>query len=500
VTRRLATIAAAVLTGACLGHRGLEAQTPASSPPVPPTVASRTGELDRIFGDAILARALMAVHVVSVTDGRTVYELNADKLVMPASNMKLITIATAADRLGWDYRYRTTLEMAGSIERGVLRGDLVVTGSGDPSIGSSDQRDAPLFLEWADALTRAGVQRIDGRIIGDDNAFDDAGIGAGWAWDYLTAGYAAPTGALSYNENVIVLRVSPGAEAGSPAAIFAGPPGSDISIANQVTTSAAGTTAAIELARTPGSAALIVRGQIPAGASTIVRTTTVQNPTRFFVEGLRLALATRGITTTGGAWDIDDVSVSPSSTRTLVAEHTSEPLSTLAGYAMKVSQNFYGETFFKTLGRTTSRAGTADGGREVVLAELESLGVPRDSVVMYDGSGLSRYNYVTARTLTTVLRHVWMDERLRGPFVAELPVGGHDGTLETRMKDAELDRRVQAKTGSINNVRALSGFVETASGEKLAFSMIANNYTAPNAAIDAVVERALKALVAASHP
>jgi len=500
VTRGFVAIVAVTLTGACLSRTAAIA-TPhpqLASTPVALSTPTLQHELDEIFRDPVLARALMAVDVVSLRDGRTVYALNADALVMPASNMKLVTIAVAASRLGWNYRYRTTLEAAGTLDRGVLHGDITVTGSGDPSIGSPDGGHAQLFLDWADALATAGITRVDGRIIGDDDAFDDDGLGAGWAWDYLTAGYAAPVGALSYNENVVVLRIAPAASAGPPAIVTAAPAGADLEIARDVATGDAGATATIELSRAPGSNRLLVRGRVPAGASPLVRTTTVHNPTRYFVEALRLALASRGITTSGGAWDIDDVpraTLPATPARRMIAAHESEPLSTLAGYAMKVSQNFYGETFFKTMGRKNGQPGTAEGGRRAVRDALTTWGIPLDGVVMYDGSGLSRYNYLTARTIVDVLRRVWSDESLRGPFVADLPVGGRDGTLETRMKDTDLDRRVQAKTGSINNVRALSGFVEDESGEKFAFSMIANNYTAPNVVIDGVVEKALRAIV-----
>jgi D-alanyl-D-alanine carboxypeptidase len=150
----------------------------------------------------------------------------------------------------------------------------------------------------------------------------------------------------------------------------------------------------------------------------------------------------------------------------------------------------------KTIGRLggeggTTQIGTTPAGRKAALESLVKWGVPADGLVMYDGSGLSRYNYVTADGVVTLLKKVWSDEKLRGPFVAALPVGGHDGTLSNRMKDSELDRRVQAKTGSISNVRSLSGFLETNSGERLVFSMIANHFTAPASQIDGVVEKAL---------
>jgi D-alanyl-D-alanine carboxypeptidase/D-alanyl-D-alanine-endopeptidase (penicillin-binding protein 4) len=465
--------------------------------PASPASAQLVSDLDRIFADPVLTRALIGVRVESLDGGGAtlVYARNSDKLVMPASNMKLLTMSAAADRLGWDFKYETQLEATGPIDDGTLHGDLIVTGGGDPSISSQDFGPSPLFEEWATKLSEAGVRRVDGRLIGDDNFFDDEGLGAGWAWDYLSAGYAAPSGALSYNENVAVVRAWPGKTSGEAVKVEVSPPGHLLEVRNELTTGAAGSATNIDLLRLPGSPHLTIRGSVPAGGSVIVRTAAIDNPTRFFVEGLRLALAARGINVRGGAWDIDDVAEPPAASgRRPIARRESLPLSALAGYFLKVSQNFYGETILKTLGRAAGGPGTTDAGRKVVRDTLVSWGVPADSFVMYDGSGLSRYNYVTAGTIVSILEHVWHDERLRGPFLAALPVAGHDGTLDTRMKGTVLDARVQAKTGTISNVRSLSGFLETKSGERLVFSMIANHFTAPSAQIDAVVERALARL------
>ena len=158
---------------------------------------------------------------------------------------------------------------------------------------------------------------------------------------------------------------------------------------------------------------------------------------------------------------------------------------------MKASQNFYAETILKTLGRSVEGMGTSDAGRKVVRDTLASWNVPADAVVVYDGSGLSRYNYVTTGAIVQILKRMWTNDRFRGSFAAAMPVAGHDGTLQTRMKGTILDARVEAKTGTISNVRALSGYLETQSGERIVFSMIANHFTAPTSQIDAVVERAL---------
>ncbi len=454
-----------------------------------------SAELDRIFDDPLLTPALVAARVVSLDHGRTVYARDANKLVMPASNMKLVTVAAAAAELGWDFRFTTTLEAAGSIRDGVLHGDLIVVGTGDPSITSPDLKGAALFDDWADALRRAGISHVEGRLIGDDNAFTDEPLGAGWAWDYLSAGYAAPSGALSYNENVAVIRITPAAAPGLPAHVDVGPPGHGLEPVVRVITVPEGSPASIVITRSPGSSRLTIQGEIASGATPQIRTTAVDNPTRYFVDALRLALAARGIGVSGGSWDIDDVTTPPATDRRIpISRRESAPLSSLAGYAMKVSQNFYGEMFLKAMGAVHG-VGSAERGRQVVTRVLGNWGLPVESLVMYDGSWLSRYNYVTADLIVGVLQHVWNDATLRGPYLAALPVGGHDGTLENRMRGTDLDRRVQGKTGTISNVRALSGYLTAGSGEKLAFSIIVNNTTAPGVRVDELVEHALAVLV-----
>ncbi|HYN09359.1 MAG TPA: D-alanyl-D-alanine carboxypeptidase/D-alanyl-D-alanine-endopeptidase [Vicinamibacterales bacterium] len=461
-----------------------------------PASTDLAADLDEIFADPVVARALVGIRVESLRTGAVVYERNGGKLVVPASNMKLVTMAVAAERLGWDFRYETRLEHTGRIADGTLEGDLIVTGSGDPSIVSQDSGPAAVFNEWTDALLKAGIRRVHGRLIGDDNAFDDDGVGPGWAWDYLTAGYAAPSGALSYNENVVGVAIAPGRNAGEAARIDLVPPANIFEIGNHVTTAAAGSTPRLNLIRLPFTTHLSVRGTIAAGGNTITRAMAVDNPTRFFVEGLAAALAARGITVRDGARDIDDVPEPPGAAgRRLVARRESLPLSFLAGHFMKDSQNFYGEMVLKTLGRGAGRIGSTASGRQAVRETLTAWKVPADAIAMYDGSGLSRYNYVTADAIVIILKRAWEDERLRGRFLALLPVAGRDGTLESRMRNTILNGRVQAKTGTISNVRSLSGYAETRSGEKLVFSMIANHFTASNAAIDGVVEKALVRLV-----
>jgi len=454
---------------------------------------SLTADLDALFTKPPFDTAHWSVRIERLRDGQVLYERNPRSLVMPASNMKIVTMAAAAETLGWDYRFETRLVAEGEIRDGTLHGDLRVIGGGDPSVASHDFAASPLFRDWAGVLRAAGITRVTGRLIGDDNAFDDEMLGAGWAWDYLAYGYAAPVSALQYNENVAVLRIRPGAREGDPATVLASPAGHGLEIRSTVRTGPAGGTANIDLSRLPGQQTLRIAGTVPAGGAQAIRTTSVDNPTLFFVRGLRDALVDAGVRVEGDAVDIDDLEgYAPSAGAKLIALHGSAPLTELGAYFMKVSQNLYGETFLKAMGRTSGRPGSLATGRAVVRGVLETWDIPQTTYALFDGSGLSRYNEIHAWMITRILRRMYEDERHRGWFLASLPVAGHDGTLDRRMIGTELQRAVQAKTGTISNARSLSGFLTAPSGERFIFSIIANNFLRPSAEADAIAEAALR--------
>ena len=419
--------------------------------------------------------------------------------MIPASNMKIVTLAATAERLGWDYRYETDLLTAAPIESGILQGDLIVRGSGDPTINRRHSEPA-VFDTWADELKCLGVRVIDGRIIGDDNAFDEDDLGAGWAWDYLAYGYATPGGALQYNENIVSLRIQPGEAIGDPVAIDIQPLGSGVQLNIRAVTRPADEDLRVTLRRLPDQPVLDVIGVVPIGIEPFVRTASVHNPTEFFVRTFRAALMSSGIDVRGDAIDVDalpgadwtsnDESTSP--LRSLYTHH-SPPLSDAGTVLMKVSQNLYAETFLETLGGQGKR-GTAEAGRDIVRSVLISWGISPDEYVQYDGSGLSRYNYVTADMLIRILTRMHRDPNHATAFKATLPIAGRDGTLEHRMIGTRAEGNARAKTGSISNVRALSGYVNTSDDDPLAFSIIANHFHLPQSAIDAVADLAVERL------
>ena len=441
-----------------------------------------------------MAQGIWGVEVRSLQTGRVLYELNARKLMMPASNMKIVTLATAVETLGWDFTFRNTLETAAPVEAGVLAGDLIVRGGGDPTINSRNGRATALFDEWAAALKAAGISRVDGRIIGDDNAFDDAWLGGGWAWDYLQYGYAAPSGALELNENIVKLTLRPGATEGNPVFVEL-TPGAGLKLFNRAVTGPPKSETTIQYERRLDEPTLDVTGNLAIDAPPVVRDVAVVNPTTYFAQALKDGLVARGIEVSGEAVDADQILDAPApESRRVLVQSQSPSLRDTAVVLMKVSQNLYAETLLKAVGAWKGGLGTTEGGRVATRALLSSWGIAEAGYVQMDGSGLSRYDLVTPDMLVTILEHLYRDPRHRDAFVATLPVAGNDGTLSTRMKKTRAEGNAMAKTGSIANVRSLSGYVRTRDGETLAFSILANNFTIPASTVNWIADLAVETL------
>jgi serine-type D-Ala-D-Ala carboxypeptidase/endopeptidase (penicillin-binding protein 4) len=443
-----------------------------------------------------MARGVWGVDIRSLDTGERLFQLDADKLMMPASNMKILTLATAAEVLGWDYRFTTTLETTAPIDQGVLRGDLFVRGTGDPTINSRADRAEAVFAGWAAALSQAGIFEIEGRIIGDDQAFDDEGLGAGWAWDYLQYGYAAPSGALEFNEDLAELRVEPGAAPGEPARIHL-TPGSGLIVVNRAVTGSADAEESIDFRRRLDGPVLEVSGIVPERLPRVVRSVAVVNPTLFFAQALKDALASHGIAVAGDAVDLDDVAgefATRNEPRRTLASVSSPPLREVATVMMKRSQNLYAETLLKAIGAARGGLGTTQAGERMVQRTLDGWGIPRDGYVLADGSGLSRYNYLAASTITVILERLYRDPRHRDAFTATLPIAGKDGTIALRLKRTRAEGNAVAKTGSISNVRCLSGFVRTRDGETLVFSILANGFVISAATVNWIADLAVEIL------
>ena len=475
------------------------APTP-SAPKPTRAVRQLQTDLTTVFNAPVMARGVWGVDIRSVDSGEILFQRNAERLMMPASNMKILTLAAAAQTLGWDYRFITTLETTAVVESGVVRGDVIVRGNGDPTINTREKRAAAVFDQWAQALRDAGITAIDGRVIGDDQAFDDEGVGPGWSWDYLEAGYASPIGALQYNENTAEITIAPGAAVGDPAVVTMAA-GTGLTLSNRATTieaGAGGPRVSVNVHRRIDRPEIELTGTVGMGVVPSRRTIAVLNPTLYFARAVKDALSSRGIEVRGDAVDADDIAaelIATASAERLVLARTESPaLRDIATVLMKVSQNQYAETLLKAIATKDGAVGTTDSGRAVAIETFSSWNIPRDAYVMSDGSGLSRYNYVAPTTVTAVLRRMYDDPAHREAFLATLPIAAKDGTISTRMRKTRAAENAVAKTGSIANVRSLSGFVKSRDGETLVFSIIANDFVIPAATVTWIADLAVETL------
>lgn len=482
-----------------LACRGTPAPALPSPPHLSPATPNSTDTIKQrvasILSDPAVSAGTWGVEVRSLITNQTLVEANPHRLLMPASTMKTLTLAVAADQLGWDYTYETSGLTNGAVKDGVLDGDLVVVGSGDPSFDDWDGAASAVFASWADKLKALGITTIGGRIVGNDDVFADQGLGAGWMWDDLAFAYSASASGLQFNEGTAQVLITPGAAVGEPAVLALAPSHARVPIVNDMRTGAPGSGTAIALHALPRSPGARLAGAIALDSGRQVRNVSVDNPTLYFANALRTGLMANGVEVLGGAADGDDLVDRPNANGAGAGlTHRSPTLLVLADTLMKLSQNLYAETFLLTLGRAGGQAGTAQAGIGVVQRVLASWGVPESEVLMADGSGLSRYNLVTADAIVSVLAHVYGDPRLREPYIAALPVAGRAGTLSARLLGTAAEGNAQAKTGAFKNARAMAGFVRTADGEPLVFSIMANNYGVPPADVDRVTDAIVVAL------
>ncbi len=458
----------ALLTGLPLGWARGQAAVPFASSPL-----SLSRRLDVLLEQPELRHATVGVFVRSLKDGRVIYEKNGDLALVPASNQKLLTASAALVRLGPDFRFRTFLCRTGVIGGdGVLRGDLILRGTGDPSLTSER-------LETLGRAARAaGLRRVEGRIVADDSRFDSRRLGRGWSWDNEPFDYQPQISALNCDENVVGVSVAPGERPGAPAQITLTPPTGYVRVMNDAGTIAAGTGAnapkpAISFSRARARNEFLISGTMPLGATPASDQITVEEPALYAATRLAEQLRSNGVTL---ANDAPVMGKAPAHAVT-VAVVESEPLVVLLRHFLKTSDNLYGEVLLKTLGAETLGRGTAGAGAEAVEAFLRASGVEIGGVTIADGSGLSRINTVTPRVLAALL--VYMDERapapLRDAFRQALPVAGVDGTLRRRFTGSPAAGIARAKTGSLSGVSALSGYLITKKGEPLVFSILMNN-------------------------
>jgi D-alanyl-D-alanine carboxypeptidase/D-alanyl-D-alanine-endopeptidase (penicillin-binding protein 4) len=454
--------------------------------------------IDSLVSQPKFSNAHWGILIVDPERGDTLYSRNAGKLFMPASNQKIVTGSIALTLLGPDYQFATAVAARGPVEGGVLRGDLVVVGRGDPSMSDHMRTDVMQAMRAIpDSLRAHDVRYVSGRLQRGGDAFPDAWHGFGWGWDDFDFGYSAGVDELYFNEGFFTVTLRGGQREGSRASVTVRP---DIGFpairANVVTvrrpdsTRAADGTVRMARLRAPSatmdsaSNVVTIAGQIYAGDSTSLEIA-YRDPGLAFLHALRKTLADQALTVEGGL----DPRLPRDTTATLDTLFTmkSPPLREIMPALEKPSQNQIAEILFKTLGLEKTGVGSADSGRAVVERQMAAWNIAPTSFAVRDGSGLSRHDYIAPDAIVRVL-----DAMRRGPnfavFRDALPLAGVDGTIGNRMRGTAAAGNVHAKTGFVDKARSLSGYVTTKDGRVLIFSFLCNNWTTSSREVDQVAD------------
>jgi D-alanyl-D-alanine carboxypeptidase/D-alanyl-D-alanine-endopeptidase (penicillin-binding protein 4) len=457
------------------------------------TLAELQARISDVLRKPELESAMVGIKVASLETGKVLFEENADKLLRPASNMKLYTVTAALDRLSPDYRFVTSVYAPAKPDaQGVVHGDLTIYGRGDPSIAARFNNGNYFkgIDDLAARIVAAGVKRVEGDLVGDETYFAGPPYGAGWDWDDLQWWYGAEVSALTANDNALDLSVKPGAQVGAPGVITTGPPDPLLTIVNRVVTAPKGIKRDLTVYRRLASDELEITGSIALDDRGYSGGIGISHPALLFSYLLRSSLAQRGAIITGktrtvapaiyaGAKNTEPTAPTPIE----VASMQSPPLGLIAAQTLKPSQNLYTELILRTLGRVVAppnlvvnanRTSEA-AGIETVKAFLREAGVSPPTLILTDGSGLSRNDMVTAEATLQLLTYMHR-HRYASVFRDALPIAGVDGTLRNRFRGTVAENNLRAKTGSLSSAASLSGYVTTAAGENLVFSIMVNNF------------------------
>jgi serine-type D-Ala-D-Ala carboxypeptidase/endopeptidase (penicillin-binding protein 4) len=476
-----------------------------------PLGASGPGARIAAFLDAspVARTSFWGVRIVDLAENRVLFERNADRLFLPASNAKLFTTALALTRLGPDYRFQTRVLADRTPGEDGVAESLRLVGGGDPNLSGRAipyRRDAPsgdplaAIEDLAAQVAAHGVRSVSADIVGDDSAYVWQPYADGWSIDDPVWDYGAAVSALSVNDNTLSIRVLPGAQETDPAHIVLTPPVEYYEIDNRVRTapSRSQVNRKIVVDRLPGMQQLRIWGALPLKDPGDTEVLGIDDPALYAAMAFRDALARHGISIRGEA---RAVHLYPSQVADLkngpapepepgveLARRDSGPLLEDLRITDKVSQNLHAEMALRAVAKARRHVGSREAGIAEEQAFLDEVGIDRGSYTFADGSGLSRLDLVTPAAVVRLLAHMY-HSAARDAWVSLLPVAGQDGTLHARFADTPVAGRIFAKTGSLSNVAALSGYAHRKNGRMLAFSILVNNYNGSAADLRAAIDR-----------
>ncbi|MBL8232990.1 MAG: D-alanyl-D-alanine carboxypeptidase/D-alanyl-D-alanine-endopeptidase [Bryobacterales bacterium] len=466
-------------------------------PPAPRLTTAR--RIDTLLATKEAQSARWGIQVRSLATGAIVYEHNPDQRLTPASNTKLFSSALAMTRLGPNHKFLTRIVATRRPDaEGRIDGDVRLLGGGDPTLSGraypyrkDDEGSNPVepIEQLAAELIRLGVREIRGNIVGDDRLFIHAPYPEGWTIDDSLWEYGAPVSALPFNDNAFMLSIRPGEATGDLARLAVNPPSLPLWIDNRVVTAENGRSN-VQVDRSPGSRQLRVTGTVSMKSNGVRQLLAVDDAALYAAHVFRDVLTQKGIAVRGVAEALHRTSVDEPLIEEGVelARRESPPLVEVARVVNKVSQNLHAEILLREVARVRRQEATREAGLKEMDTFLEEVGIKPDEVHFEDGSGLSRRTLLTASALVRLLTYMDRSPH-REAWDTLLPVAGYDGTLARRFDQAEQARVIHAKTGTLATTNALSGYLTTRRGARLAFSIIANNHTVPSSEIRKVIDR-----------
>jgi len=461
---------------------------------------AQIGEVVRQFSQSDEMRhGYVGVCAIEVSSNNQIFGWNEDILLTPASTLKAVTTATALGILGAEYQFPTWLEHSGSVSSdGVLKGNLYIRGSGDPSLGSPEQEGVLSFDQlmdyWGEAILAAGIRRIEGSIIGDASVMAGEELGRDWEWQDIGNYYGGGVWGLNIHENLYVLSFQQHPEVGkAPSILGSRPEVSGLEFVNQVVSGAAQSGDQAYIFGGPYSYIRHVRGSIPAGRNEFSIKGAIPDPPLFAAQHLRKELISRGVTISGEArgkyFAAGDSFLDVE--REMIAVHYSPPLREIVRRANHESVNVYCEALLRMIGMHRGGDGSMQSGIDNLRSFWDDRGLALAGAIFKDGSGLSRGNSLSARQLARMLAKIGRDQSIFEPFFASLPIAGQSGTLKKVLSGTPAEGKVVAKSGSMGRVRAYAGYIRTRSGKQLAFAIMADRFVGENWLVQRELERIL---------
>lgn len=451
--------------------------------------------MDSILADPSLTGTSFSFCFADAHTGEIVFSYDASRNLAPASVMKLFPTSAALSLLGPDYRFSTRIWLTGKYdrERGVLNGNVIIAGNGDPALGSPyfTAHYGNIISLWANALQQAGVKHIRGRVAAAASPYDSTPLPGGWEWGDLGYNYGAGVHDLNINDNVYNIYISGRAE-GEPALIDSVQSlGNDLEFTNQLNSS--GHSEQAELFVSPYSTRVLIRGSVPTDSSIVFRAS-LPDPPLALVRVLDETLRQSGVQIDG---EPSASRAAPPEAESLLLHLTPSPsLREIVRVTNHESVNMYAEALSKHLGLVILGEGSYHAGYSVISEFLNIAGCDTRQAIMLDASGLSSNNNISSLMTVRLLVHMY-NSPVAEPFISSLPAGALSGTMKNYFRQEVFMNRVVAKTGTITSAKSFAGYITTNSGREIAFTTLANGFTVSSRKITDIMERVVKEIVLA---